>query len=290
MRRQVPLVLLLATMTTACLAAQRSTETMLDERHQLRSGASLTMDLADADLQLDRSLSPGQVIVTLNARPRDMDWARDRYRDMQLTVTESSSGLEISSREIRWDWRSSREHHGMTVLVRVGVPEEANVRARTGDGDIRAGDLSGDLEMVSEDGDILADALSGSHLLIRSEDGDIRVTRLSSADATVSTGDGDVIIEELASGLNARTGDGDLRIRIASAGPVELQTGDGDIMVNLPSTLAAELDLEGGDLEISGITVMGDVKSSRIRGTMNGGGPVIRARTGDGEIAVRGEK
>ena len=50
--------------------------------------------------------------------------------------------------------------------------------------DRRAGDLSGDLEMVSEDGDIITGELAGSHLLIRSEDGDIRVTRLSSSDAT----------------------------------------------------------------------------------------------------------
>ena len=66
-------------------------------------------------------------------------------------------------------------------------------------------------------------------------------------------------------------------------------TSDGGVEVRLPQDFAAELYAHTGDGHIHldmPVTVNGSVERSRIRGKLNGGGPLLEITTGDGSIRI----
>ena len=66
-------------------------------------------------------------------------------------------------------------------------------------------------------------------------------------------------------------------------------TSDGDISITLPENHGADLRLRGDDVRISrSLDFDGRIEDERATGEINGGGPLIEARTSDGEVTVRG--
>ena len=88
--------------------------------------------------------------------------------------------------------------------------------------------------------------------------------------------------------IDAQTGDGDIRINLLASSEVSVSTGDGDITVTAPADLAADVYLEGEDLSVAeGLELLGRIRSHSVQGTLNGGGPNLELRTGDGAITLR---
>lgn len=47
------------------------------------------------------------------------------------------------------------------------------------------------------------------------------------------------------------------------------------------------MDLEGEDLDVDGaFRLQGRIGDDRVRGSLNGGGPLLKAHTGDGSISL----
>ena len=68
-----------------------------------------------------------------------------------------------------------------------------------------------------------------------------------------------------------------------------VQTGDGSVRISLPSDISADLKLHTGDGRISSDVPLSvtELRSEHdIRGKLNGGGPSLSVRTGDGSITV----
>jgi Putative adhesin len=93
--------------------------------------------------------------------------------------------------------------------------------------------------------------------------------------------------------LDLRTGDGhiDLTVRPGSkmANGWLIHTSDGRVEAKLPQDLAAEIYAHTGDGKIQldlPVTVNGSIESTRIRGKLNGGGPLLEITTGDGGIHI----
>ena len=73
--------------------------------------------------------------------------------------------------------------------------------------------------------------------------------------------------------------------------PWSIRTGDGSVEVDIPKGLKADLDAATRDGRISlsaPVSVEGEISNRRVRGRLNGGGPELRIRTGDGHVRVRG--
>jgi hypothetical protein len=160
-----------------------------------------------------------------------------------------------------------------TTRVDVSMPRDADLDVSTGDGGVEAEGLRGDLRLTTGDGHIRAWDLDGS-LVASSGDGSItldgRFDRLE-----VGTSDGRV-------NVTAREGS-----RLASAW--DLHSGDGSLTLRLPSTLRADVDLHTGDGSLKvdlPVEVSGRMQRHSVFGRMNGGGPLLRMRTGDGAIRL----
>ena len=73
----------------------------------------------------------------------------------------------------------------------------------------------------------------------------------------------------------------------------ELHTGSGNVHVRLPANAAFDADISSssGSVEVGEpieMTVQGRIGDSRksVRGKVHGGGPVLRVRTGSGDIHI----
>jgi hypothetical protein len=160
-----------------------------------------------------------------------------------------------------------------TTRVDVSLPRDVELDVSTGDGAIEAEGLRGELRLTTGDGHIRASDLDGS-LVASSGDGSLdldgRFDRLE-----VGTSDGRITV-------TAREGS-----RLASAW--DLHSGDGSLTLRVPSTLRADLDLHTGDGSLKvdlPVEVSGRMQRHTVFGRMNGGGPLLRMRSGDGSIRL----
>jgi hypothetical protein len=158
------------------------------------------------------------------------------------------------------------------IRMEIRVPRNTRLDIRTGDGSIRVYEVAGEMRLVTGDGKIEADGVQGT-ILARSGDGGVSVRgRLESV--SLHTGDGSVE-------LSAMPGS-----RLAAGWRIE--TGDGSVTVRLPSDLSADLDVRTGDgdmrVDLPFMSTQRDKKG--LKGKLNGGGPLLSIRTGDGSVRL----
>lgn len=147
------------------------------------------------------------------------------------------------------------------------------VSASSGNGKVRVAGASGAVEASSGNGDVTVDAAGGP-------------VRASTGNGTVHayTGDGPV---------TASTGNGDIDVRMQSLSrpsAMHFSTGNGSVTVTVPAALAALLDANTGHGRIESdfpLTVDGRIDPSHIHAAINGGGPVLRLSSGNGDLVLR---
>ena len=162
-------------------------------------------------------------------------------------------------------------HQG--VRVEVQVPAETSLDLHSGDGHLRVDGIASQARLDTGDGHIEVHNFNGA--------------------LNAHTSDGHMTIDGVLTDVNLRTGDGhiDLTVRPGSKmnGGWIIHTSDGRVEVRLPQDFNAELYAHTGDGRIQfdiPVTVNGTIERSRVRGKVNGGGPLLEISTGDGGIRI----
>ncbi len=304
--------------------AQETRQLVMSAEFDTRPGARLTIDVSNADVLL-RNGGSDRVGFAVYLRAGNMERGRARFEAMNFRADGNADEVSLrADREhgIDWDWR---DWGGFAITVEVTVPEEYDADVRTEDGDIAVQSLRGDVRLRSSDGDISAESLTGD-VVIRTSDGDIGVRRIiggqieiGTSDGDVSLGelqaagividtsdgdisgdrlaaegievrtsDGDIVVSAVAGPMDARTNDGSIHVGIEQLGETSLSSGEGNITIRAAEQLAADLDLRGDDLSMrSEVRFDGTLDRRVIRGSLNGGGPRLIARTREGSIVLR---
>ena len=179
-------------------------------------------------------------------------------------------GIEVRiPKGLTWNSLGSGQR---SIRLEVTVPANTRLQAYTGDGNVVVTGLKGEVRVETGDGNMIGNGLSG-RLEAKSGDGNIRVAGRFDA-VEVITGDGNVELDASA----GSTAGGAWRVR----------TGDGNIRLKLPSDLKADVDATSGDGRVSSDLPMvvgaGKIGGHQLRGKLNGGGPTVTVRTGDGNI------
>ena len=106
-----------------------------------------------------------------------------------------------------------------------------------------------------------------------------------------SSGDGNIRVRGKFNGLNLRSGDGNIDAEVSPGSHMAtgwtIHTGDGGVTLRLPDGFAADLDAHTGDGHITvdlPLTTEGGIHEDSVSGKLNGGGPVLTVRTGDGSV------
>jgi DUF4097 and DUF4098 domain-containing protein YvlB len=177
------------------------------------------------------------------------------------------------------------------ITIELTIPRSSEADLHTGDGNITTRGIEGALKCDSGDGNISVTGGKGN-IRLHTGDGNINAEQLDGT-VTAGTGDGNVVIGGRFEGLEAQTGDGNMEItadsRSRMASEWKVSTGDGNIALNLPDGMGANLNAHTGDGRITcdfSVSTTGKIERTRLQGPMNGGGPLLEIRTGDGNIKI----
>ncbi len=197
-------------------------------------------------------------------------------------------------------------YHNVSIDYDITTPRSTTLKAQTGSGGLQIYSIDGAVMAQTGSGGIEADGL-GPNAHLDTGSGGIRASNIHGA-ATVQTGSGGIDLSLTAAGdVKAQTGSGSIHIN-ALSGSVSARTGSGSIEVAGNPTSEWRLDSGSGNIQLkltnpahftlyadtgSGsvhvqqpILMQGSLNPHHVTGTVNGGGPSVRASTGSGNVTL----
>lgn len=167
------------------------------------------------------------------------------------------------------------------------------VDTQTGSGNVKLTNLTGEIRLQTGSGDVRAHQISGS-VKGGTGSGDVEVEETSSGDVDLRTGSGTITARGIHGGFHGETGSGDVTAEGTQSGSWEIHTGSGNVHVRLPANAAFDADIStsSGTIDVGSpieMTVQGRVDDThrQIHGKVHGGGPLLRVRTGSGDIHIQ---
>ncbi|MEZ2347840.1 DUF4097 domain-containing protein [Terriglobus sp. RCC_193] len=205
--------------------------------------------------------------VTIHVDAHDQD-----LKDYKLE--ESSSGNQISFSLKRRDEFGWHSNHGRSPEVIVQTPADSDVTLKSG---------SGSTELAGVNGNINITAGSGGVHVMESA-GRLRGT----------VGSGGFTADGGFSQFHIHSGSGGVSVRLRPGQQIDgdstLEAGSGSVRLAVPRDLHANVDATAGSGSFhSELPMMtsGDMgRGHGVHGTMNGGGPQLRIRTGSGSTRI----
>lgn len=249
-----------------------------EKRFRVSGTPDLTLNTFDGSIVVKTWDRP-EVYVVAEKRGFDHD-ALDTIRidtDQQDNVINVRARTD-SSRTVVFGFGRS-----LSVRFIVTVPIQTKLRASTGDGRIDINDVNGEMAADTGDGSITLQDVVG--------------------DVDVQSGDGRIRVDGKVTRVHARSGDGSIGVHAYPGSEARddwsITTGDGSIVLEVPDGIRADLEANTSDGRIVTRDLPGSSRSwddeqprerrrRSFRTALNGGGPRIRLRSGDGSITVRG--
>jgi hypothetical protein len=246
-------------------------------------------------------------------RPPSPNAAERVFQRMQPRIKSDARHLRMSvadSRGVVFDWDSTLQ---MVIEVKVTLPPglnlqvrnvaagvtfpdgfQGNVDVRSDGGSIFAGNIQGDFIARTGTGSITVSEVTGRSEL-RSDTGLLLAGRLHGS-AELRTLNGSIEVQHAHDRITMRGSDSDLVIGVSEPLPtsLDLRTSAGRIWVNIDRDVGLSVDAVSrllGNVRVRGLALAPD-EGGRLHaslvGDLNGGGPLLRARTRGGEILLIG--
>ena len=274
-----------------------------------------------------RAGQPGRVEIRARVTAGDWGLFRSRVSAQErVRRIEANPPIEQTGNRVRIgriDDEDLREH--VSISYALVVPPETTlssktgsgshvieglrsvVTARSGSGSIRVRDAGGDVRATTGSGSISADTVGGSFsassgsgsidgmnvkggITVKTGSGSVVVSQASGGQVEASSGSGSIELSGLRGGVRASTSSGTLRVQGEQTSDWRLSSSSGSVTIELSGKPAFSLDAHSSSGRIDTqypITVVGLVDRRELRGTVNGGGPLLQVRTSSGGIRIR---
>ena len=271
----------------------------------------------DSPVELDVATGAGSITVQGAAVDRvtvhgDIRVRTDLRRNLAAAEAlasrlESEPPIEQRGNRLRVGHLDAPEFSRNVVIDYVlEVPVTSTVKAASGSGDQRVAGIAGPLEVSTGSGDIAlrdigaavaaragsgdieAEGIAGA-FTAKTGSGDIDFRGAAAGDVDISTGSGRTTLRAVDGAARVHTGSGGIRLAGTPREVWELAAGSGGIRVDLPDDAAFELDAytaSGRLVANHPVVEEGLHERGRLHGTVRGGGPLLRARTGSGNIEI----
>jgi DUF4097 and DUF4098 domain-containing protein YvlB len=250
--------------------------------------------------------------------------AKELFEDYEIRYNQSDRGVSIVA-EMRGRG-FFRNNDGLQVEFRISVPKQYNLDLNTSGGSIDVDDLAGEARVKTSGGSLTLGRIegpvdantSGGSIELRQAKGKV-LARTSGGGITLGDVDGEVDVETSGGSIQVDGAAGNLRAHTSGGGvslrglrgnvdastsggsinaeilkqlqaPCELSTSGGSVIVYLAKDIKADIDAHtsGGDVDCDmPITVQGKFGDGKLRGKLNGGGPLLTLRTSGGDIELR---
>lgn len=308
-----PLMLLLAAGLFALpFSASAKIERVIEKSFTVTPGGLLKVETQGGDIRV--TSGPGdevKVVAKQHFRADTEGEADEVAKELSIQIEQTGSDVsavaKYEGKRVDKLWRAPWPP--VQVEFVVTVPSNYRANLRTSGGDIRVGDLKGDVDLRTSGGDIVLTKIdgnveartSGGDITIEealrsatanTSGGDIRVRRVVGP-ATLSTSGGDIRVDGASDVVHAKTSGGDVSAHFMDtiSADCTLRTSGGDVTVSINPSAAFRLDAStsGGNVRVKGLALEiqkgGNGKSSLV-GVSHGGGHELKLRTSGGNVRV----
>jgi hypothetical protein len=248
-------------------------------------------------------LSPEELVRRVEANP-PVEQSGNRVRIGYFTSDDWHNGVSVSftivlpagsnviartgsgSQQIEAVSGSVEAHAGSGSLTLKDIG--ARLRASTGSGSITADRVRGELHATTGSGSIRGTEIGGA-ITAKTSSGGIDVEQVGGGQVDVSSSSGTVRLRGVRGGLQASTTSGGLIVQGELSNEWRLSASSGSIRIDLPRNQGFDLDATTGSGSINvdfPVTATGTVGRRSLRGSAQGGGPLLRIRTASGGISI----
>jgi hypothetical protein len=164
----------------------------------------------------------------------------------------------------------------------------ADVKASTGSGSIQAESVGGSFSANSGSGSIDGTNVKGG-ITVKTGSGEITVSQSGAGAVEASSGSGSIHLTGVHGSLRASTSSGSLRVQGEQTTDWRLSASSGSVTVELTGKPAFTLDAHSnsGRIDTQYPITVGRIDRRELRGSVNGGGPLLQVRTSSGGIRIR---
>jgi len=280
-------------------------EVMIDERFKVSPGGTLEVGLSHADVEITTSdANEAHVRVLLSGS--DMTKAREFFESRNFEVRQDGDRIVVKTnpKKRNWDWsRNGR----VEIEVEISIPARFNAELAMSHGDLEMDDLEGNLSLMNSHGDAEISSVDGSFADFKLSHGDVEIGMLKANRVKLRNSHGDLEVDQIsAKEITAMSSHGDISLGIKEAGALDISNSHGEIDLSMSSAVGGSISNSHGDIEIStydnaamtldfrgshvsideSLSFRGDAASDKARGDINGGGPLLKARTSHGSIEI----
>ena len=211
----------------------------------------------------------------------------DNGSEEQARQIAANPPIEQSGNVIRVGQQHEQHWRGISIDYQIEAPAGTILGANSGSGDIVDEGVGQNAKLETGSGDIRATALQGA-FEVKTGSGNITAEQTGQGEVKAETGSGNIEIKDIHGSFRAETGSGDIMATGTPSAAWTLETGSGNIEMwsgNAPLTLDASTG-SGSVITDHEMLVKGSLDHHHITGNLNGGGPLVRVKTGSGDIRV----
>ncbi|MGD1020522.1 MAG: DUF4097 family beta strand repeat-containing protein [Verrucomicrobiia bacterium] len=215
-------------------------------------------------------------------------------KERHVVLEQHDKEISITAREPwsfgRGSWWGWWRQPDLNVHYEITVPQAFDVRLKTAGGDVEVATLHGNVTANTEGGSLNFNGIDGK-VSGQTEGGNVKAVGCRD-EVQLRTEGGNVTIEGFTgTGLEALTEGGSVvaEFAVPPRSDCTLRTEGGNVTVRIPETAAVNLDArtEGGTTRTDlPVQVQGEQDRETLRGTINGGGAMLKLETEGGNIRV----
>ncbi len=240
--------------------ASLANEKDITERFSVNSGGTLTLESDSGSIKIR---SHNEQVVEVNVENPS------ESRGFVVNFKQSGDDVSVigeSEQRNWWGWWGSSNR----IKYVVYVPQNYNLKLKTGGGSIDISDLEGDI-------------------VARTSGGSIKLGKIT-GDVKVRTSGGSIKVDEVAGLIDASTSGGSVRATLTQQPTQDsrLTTSGGSVTAYLAKGIAVDVvaKTSGGSVS-SEFKVNGYLSKRKIEGEINGGGPELYLRTSGGSVRIK---
>lgn len=290
-----------------------SIDKTVNKTFDVSSGGRLEVETERGSISVKTHSSESVIVdVYFKAKTNDDELAEKLFNAFEIDYDHNGSDLSIEAKyKGSKSWLSNlfggSKWNKLNVRFVITVPEKYNVdlnssgggisvgdlegfvKGRTSGGGLKFGNITGDIDGKTSGGGITIGECSGN-IDVRTSGGGIKIDKCSGT-VDAHTSGGGITVNEVYGAIDASTSGGSVYASILDQPREEcrLTTSGGGVTVKLAENINLDLDAKTSGGSVSSdfpVKFKGKVKSSRLKGELNEGGPLLYLRSSGGSIRV----
>ena len=253
------------------------------------SGGRLTIETDSGEIDVKTHKKDTVEVSVIKGNKRNIFNLQYILDDFNVNFDHTGPDLNITGKFQRGVNFWQQELNDIRIHFQVTVPQEYDIDLNTRIDDISVNGVTGELDVSTSTGDIDVIEVRGP-IQVRTSTGDLRIEKIiGSISGGSSTGD--ITMSNCQGLISVKSSTGDIRMQMPTQlqHAWNLQASTGDIVLTLSSDLAADIDVKTsvGDISTDFRVLATTKQKKRLRGTINGGGQLLKLQTSTGDIRLK---